>query len=200
MREQTLRQKTVEQIARTNPTHILEAGCGTGSLTDALAQRLPESVIIGIDIDPSILKIAEKKTRSAKNVKLVLANLLNASHESELSGLKFDHIVSSLVLHHLTKSQKQTALRNLHSQLKDGYPITVIDWGPPLGVFQSLGFWHIRLLDGFAVTRANKCGELPSMLSEAGFALEAVRPIHQTALGTVWLYQGRQQQNRNEKS
>lgn len=200
MREKNLRHKTVEQIVKTNPAHILEVGCGTGSLTEALARRLPDTAIVGIDIDPGALEIAESKIRNKGNVRLMITNLLNISDKNELSGLKFDHIVSSLVLHHLTRSQKQTALRNLYSQLKDDCLLTIVDWGPPTGVIQSLGFWLVRLLDGFAVTHANKYGELPSMLSEAGFVLESVKPLHQTALGTVWLYQGRQQQNRKENS
>lgn len=189
MREKLLRRRTVEQVQKTNPTDVLEAGCGTGSLTEALARALPNADITGVDIDPYILKLAEKKLHSFGNVRFIHGNLAHLDREEGFSSKRFDHIVSSLVLHHLTSEQKVKALRNLFGLMEPGAKITVADWGPPVGIIPCLGFWLVRLLDGIEVTRANREGMLPSILSEAGFMVEDVRPLHQTALGTVWLYQ-----------
>lgn len=189
MREKLLRQRTVEHVQKTKPNEVLEAGCGTGSLTLALAQSLPGANITGVDVDPYILKLAEKKLQSVGNVRFIPGNLILLDSEEAFSSRRFDHIVSSLVLHHLTSEQKVKALRNLYLLMKPGAKITIADWGPPVGIVPYLGFWLVRLLDGMEVTRANRKGMVPSILSEAGFVIEDVIPLHQTALGTVWLYQ-----------
>lgn len=191
MREELLRKRTVACVTQTNPSSILEAGCGTGSLTLALARGITGANITGVDIDPQALKIAQEKLTDSDTVKLVSANLVNMADVEGLTKKQFDHIVSSLVLHHLTTRQKHKALINLGALLNDNGKLTIADWGPPVGIVQYLGFWLVRLLDGLEVTRANREGMLPSMLSETGFTVEDVKPLHQTALGTVWLYQAR---------
>ncbi len=191
MREELLRKRTVACVKKTNPSNVLEAGCGTGSLTRALARGLPGADITGVDIDPQALKIAQEKLADANTVTLVSANLINLADVEELSEKRFDHVVSSLVLHHLTTHQKHLALANLWALMNDNGKLTIADWGPPVGIVQYLGFWLVRLLDGMEVTSANREGKLPSLLSGAGFAIEDVKPLHQTALGTVWLYQAR---------
>jgi ubiquinone/menaquinone biosynthesis C-methylase UbiE len=189
MREKLLREKTVACVKKTNPSSILEAGCGTGSLTCALARGLPHANITGIDIDPQALKIAQEKLADIDTIKLVSANLVNTADMEELSEKRFEHIVSSLVLHHLTTDQQHRVLTNLRVLLSDNGRLTIADWGPPVGIVQYLGFWLVRLLDGMEVTRANREGRLPTLLSGAGFTVEDAKPLHQTALGTVWLYQ-----------
>jgi len=191
MRESLLRKRTVSCVKQANPSEILEAGCGTGSLTLALAKGLPGTNITGVDIDPQALKIAQEKLADADTVKLVTANLVSMAEVEGLTEKQFDHVVSSLVLHHLTTCQKHEVLMNLGALLNDNGKLTIVDWGPPVGIVQYLGFWLVRLLDGLEVTRANREGMLPSILSDTGFTVEDVKPLHQTALGTVWLYQAR---------
>ncbi|WP_262696078.1 class I SAM-dependent methyltransferase [Kordiimonas aquimaris] len=191
MREGLLRKRTVACVKQANPSEVLEAGCGTGSLTRALARGLPNANITGVDIDPQALKIAQEKLDDADIVKLIAANLLNLVDVKELSEKRFDHVVSSLVLHHLTTGQKHIVLKNLWALLNKDGKLTIVDWGPPVGIVQYLGFWLVRLLDGLEFTGANREGRLPSLLSGAGFTVENVKPLHQTALGTVWLYQAR---------
>ncbi len=191
MRENSLRRKTVDVVRQTRPDRILEAGCGTGSLTVALSEALPDIEIVGLDIDPNILKMAGAKSKGKENVTLLQGNLLHMKAVAGLATGKFDTVVSSLVFHHLTTDQKLEAMANIVTVMTSDAKLILVDWGPPVGVIQCIGFWLVRLLDGFSVTRANRDGTVPSLLAQAGFEIEEVKPLHQTGLGTVWLYQGR---------
>lgn len=46
-----------------DPRKILDIGCGTGYLTKKLADRFPKAEIIGIDIAPGMIEVAEKQKR-----------------------------------------------------------------------------------------------------------------------------------------
>lgn len=194
-RENGLRCKTVELVQQTRPGRVLEAGCGTGSLTVALSKALPDIEIVGLDIDPDILSLAEAKTGRKENVTLLQGNLTDLQKVAGLPAGGFDTIVSSLVFHHLTTAQKRSAMANIAMAMNGDARLVLVDWGPPVGIVQSLGFWLVRLLDGFNVTQANRDGLMPSLLTQAGFKIEEVKPLHQTGLGTVWLYQVRRKQN-----
>lgn len=64
------------------PLSVLDVGCGTGNLADALAENV--EAYVGIDISPNALQIA--KSRSLKNSKFVEVDLL----DFEVGVRKFD--------------------------------------------------------------------------------------------------------------
>ena len=68
VREQTLRQLTVNAIAAKLSERILDFGCGTGGLTVALAKTDDDISVFGYDIDPEVLEIAKNKS-SINNLK-----------------------------------------------------------------------------------------------------------------------------------
>lgn len=99
---------------------ILDAGCGTGFSTMKLAQQNPGAEIIGIDISSKSLEIASLRVKKIShlldpNTKITLLkmDLLNLDSLKE----KFDFIVSTGVIHHLSDPQK--GLKNLVKKLKD---------------------------------------------------------------------------------
>ena len=83
-------------IQRLNPkkgSKILDLGCGTGKLTQVLADLVgPEGQVVGIDPDTERLKIAKEK-HSAPNIVYLEAD---AEH---LPGEDYDLIFSNCVLH-----------------------------------------------------------------------------------------------------
>jgi malonyl-CoA O-methyltransferase len=46
-----------------DPKRIMDIGCGTGYLAGKLAERFPSAEIIGIDIAPGMIEVAEKRKR-----------------------------------------------------------------------------------------------------------------------------------------
>jgi ubiquinone/menaquinone biosynthesis C-methylase UbiE len=102
---------------------VLEAGCGVGAQTVALAKNSPKALITSIDISESSVNEARSKAEAAglTNVHLDQADIFNLSYELN----SFDHIFVCFVLEHLP--QPVEALQMLKKYLKQGGTITVIE-------------------------------------------------------------------------
>jgi SAM-dependent methyltransferase len=77
---------------------VLEYGCGTGSAAFDLAARGIE--VVGIDISPVAIEVAEMEARSRGVAALCRFEVMNAE-ALELSDSSFDVVCGSGVLHHL---------------------------------------------------------------------------------------------------
>jgi 16S rRNA (adenine1518-N6/adenine1519-N6)-dimethyltransferase len=53
---------------------VLEVGCGTGSLTEGLAQK--NAKIIAVEADPALAKIAKRQLETQNNVEIINADIL----------------------------------------------------------------------------------------------------------------------------
>ncbi len=177
MRERTFRSRLVAQVVAGEPRAVLEIGCGTGSLTVRLAQALPASSVVGLDPDPDALARARAKD-PAKRIDWREGNALGLP----LPERSFDRVVASLALHHLTTAEKRAALAEAHRVLRPGGRLHIADWGAPQDALMKTAFFALRVLDGFAVTRAHARGELPALIEQAGFS----RPQRKDGLRTAW--------------
>jgi ubiquinone/menaquinone biosynthesis C-methylase UbiE len=102
---------------------ILEAGCGVGAQTVALARNSPNTLITSVDISEASVNEARKRVKAAglTNVRFERADILNLPYGPD----SFDHIFICFVLEHL--SQPVRALLRLKKHLKPGGSITVIE-------------------------------------------------------------------------
>src|SRR3970040_1461619 len=64
-REAAFKRALLAQVVMDRPRHVLDLGCGTGTLTIAIAKALPASGVSGLDADAEALTIAAHKGRSA---------------------------------------------------------------------------------------------------------------------------------------
>ena len=71
---------------------ILDLACGTGILTRLIAQKFPESDIIGVDITKNYLDIAKQNSKQFTNILFI-----NQDAEKLEVDKKFDCIVSSYI-------------------------------------------------------------------------------------------------------
>lgn len=81
-----------EIVKHTSGTSILDLACGTGILTRKIAQKFPNSKIVGVDITESYLELARKNSESFQNIEYVLQDAENLNLNS-----KFDCITSSYI-------------------------------------------------------------------------------------------------------
>ncbi len=57
---------------------VLEVGCGTGSLTETLAQKAAK--VIAVEADPALAKIAERQLETQKNVEIINTDILESKN------------------------------------------------------------------------------------------------------------------------
>jgi len=102
---------------------VLEAGCGVGAQTVALATGSPNALITSIDVSETAIEEARKAVAAAgiKNVTLRQADIFNLPFAPE----SFDHVFVCFVLEHLAQPVK--ALKALKKVLKPSATITVIE-------------------------------------------------------------------------
>jgi ubiquinone/menaquinone biosynthesis C-methylase UbiE len=78
---------------------ILDAGCGSGRLTESIGKAAKNSIVVGFDISDSA-KVALNRCKEVENVHIVQCNLLYPPFNSH----SFDYIWSEGVIHHTPNS------------------------------------------------------------------------------------------------
>ncbi len=104
-------------------SRVLEAGCGVGAQTVALASNSPDASITSVDISSTSIAEAQRKVAAAglRNVQFRQADIF----ELPFPPATFDHVFVCFVLEHLSRPVE--ALETLKQQLKPGGTITVIE-------------------------------------------------------------------------
>jgi SAM-dependent methyltransferase len=102
---------------------VLEAGCGVGAQTVALARRSPDAQFTSVDISAVSVAEAERRVAAAglTNVEFRQADIFALPYDPE----SFDHVFVCFVLEHL--SQPAEALAILKMLLRPGGTLTVIE-------------------------------------------------------------------------
>jgi len=91
---------------------VLEMGCGIGTLTGLLAQRIPNGKLLAVDLSPTSIEKARSMLNEAKNVELLAADVVTAPFD----GL-FDMIVLPDVLEHIPFDRHVALFARLKSLL-----------------------------------------------------------------------------------
>jgi ubiquinone/menaquinone biosynthesis C-methylase UbiE len=179
--------QTLRALATTErmPVHVLDVGCGTGTLALALAEHDRLSVR-GLDADPQILAQAvQKNLATPETIEWMLGN----ATEVPLPDTSIDIVVCSLVFHHLTLNEKRHALQEVWRVLVPGGILMLLDYARPRNVLAHCLFLPVRILDGWNRTRCNVSGRLPNLIREAGFETPTETLVMPSLLGTIRCYQ-----------
>ena len=165
--------------------HVLDLGCGTGTLAIMAKQAQPAADVVGLDADPDMLKVAKYKS-SLQNVSVRFdvgfTNKLPYPDES------LDRVLSSIMIHHLKTPDKWQTAREVYRVLKPGGQLHIIDFGKPV---TSYGKLLGPLLYKFEEANDNIEGKLPEIFGAPGLTTEIV--------GNFWTFFGDQAFLRGEK-
>ncbi|NET37706.1 MAG: methyltransferase domain-containing protein [Cyanothece sp. SIO1E1] len=121
--ETLVRQGLIDQI-ESKPRRILDLGCGTGSTTVLLKQTFPQAEVIGLDLSPYMLVMAEHKALKAH---LVIEFVHGNAEHTMFPDASFDLVTASLLFHETPPEVTRAILRESYRLLTVGGEILVLD-------------------------------------------------------------------------
>lgn len=107
-----------------SPRRILDLGCGTGTTTLMVKRRFPEAEVIGLDLSPYMLVVADHKARAAHLP--ITFNHGNATGTG-LPDQAFDVVCASLLFHETPAAVAKTILQESFRLLSPGGQILILD-------------------------------------------------------------------------
>jgi trans-aconitate 2-methyltransferase len=100
---------------------IIDAGCGSGRVTEKLLERLPEGRIVGVDGSAEMIKVAAEKFAGDDRVTLIVSDLLELTPElleKNDAPAAADALFSTATFHWITDHDK--LFSRVHSVLRPG--------------------------------------------------------------------------------
>ncbi|WP_341280371.1 class I SAM-dependent methyltransferase [Paenibacillus sp. FSL H8-0537] len=83
-------------------SRILDLGAGTGLFAAFVRQKYPQAEFTLIDLSEEMMKVARLRFEGSEQVEYISADYTNYNFEH-----KYDIVISSLSIHHLTHEAKQ---------------------------------------------------------------------------------------------
>ena len=93
---------------------VVDAGCGSGRVTELLLERLPEGHVIALDGSASMIDAARERLGTHANIEFAVMDLL----ELDLGGRQVDGIISTATFHWITDHAR--LFERLHAVLRPG--------------------------------------------------------------------------------
>lgn len=182
--EDWVRQGLINAV-QTKPRRILDLGCGTGSTTLKLKQAFPDSEVVGLDLSPYMLIMAERKAEQAG------LDIIWRHGNAEATGFpnaSFDLVTASLLFHETPIAVSKRILRECYRLLTVGGEVLILD-----GNQSSLRHtdWLMEIFEEPYI-REYAAGSVDAWMGAAGF--EAVKTeqwwwFHQVSRGVKPLSQ-----------
>lgn len=114
----------VELLGDANGQSLLELGCGTGNIIEAILAAYPEARVVGVDPSEGMRARCAEKFPGDDRVEVQGGDALHLS----LPEAHFDFIVSNYTLHHLPPEDREPCAREMARVLKPGGTLLYSDF------------------------------------------------------------------------
>jgi ubiquinone/menaquinone biosynthesis C-methylase UbiE len=121
--ETWIRQQLISAIEQ-KPKRILDLGCGTGSATLMLKQAFEQAVVVGLDLSPYMLVVANYKAQQAG---LNIQWQHGLAENTGLEEASFDLVTASFLLHETPPKISQLILKECFRLIKPGGQVIILD-------------------------------------------------------------------------
>lgn len=176
----TIADQHVDRLVINEDDKILDIGCGDGSYSTKILQRVPKGSLLGLDRSASMLNLAKEKTVDYSNFSLQQNDVLEMNFNEQ-----FDWIISLWALHWSPDLTK--VYTNIYHALKKGGKVmTIFPTGddPLMASYKfvkSTGEFPC-LLDFRLLVDFQKVAELPNIIAKIPFKTAKVEVIKHSIL------------------
>lgn len=121
------KRELIEMLKLKGDERVLDLACGTGDITFAIGERVPQGEAHGLDITRGMIEIAESKRRErgASNVTFHIGDIMNMPFEDA----SFDYITCGYALRNVP--EVEGALIEIRRVLKPGGRFCSLDFAHP---------------------------------------------------------------------
>ena len=120
-----LHERAVEVAGIESGQRVVDVGCGTGNLSFAVLAARPDARVTGLDPDGDSLRRAARKARR-RRVPMTLVH--GYADRIPAEDASFDHVVSSLALHHVDDDGRVAFAHEAFRALRPGGMVTIVDF------------------------------------------------------------------------
>lgn len=167
----SLAERAIKGFAARRPVRVLDAGCGDGLITLALAKRHPGWTIVGMDLSAELLAGARER---AGNRGLANVSFLETDLTKTLPEDGFDAVMALECLSEIPDDR--AAIAAIAAAARPGGLLVVQvpdrDWKPVLG--SSSAVWRHEVRHGYSAS------ELSAMLAATGVEQIEISPTYRT--------------------
>jgi ubiquinone/menaquinone biosynthesis C-methylase UbiE len=160
--EPWVRQGLIDEV-RAKPLRILDLGCGTGSMTIPLKKAFPDAVVMGLDLSPYMLAVAEDRAKQA-GLKINWQHG-TATELTQFEAGSFNTITAALLFHETPPAIAQTILAESYRLLAPSGQILILDGNQ--STLRSLDWLNNVFEEPYI--QAYTAGNLDAWLGKAGF-------------------------------
>jgi len=177
-REHGFRQMTLDLLQLTPGEHLLDVGCGTGTLALAAGERVGATGhVVGIDPSPRLLSRARRKaTRRGSSVEFQVAGFESLG----LPNQSFDAVVGTFMLHHVPDELVRRGFAEVARVLKPGGRLLLIDFVASHAHGHGPDPERIGIKDAPHHLREVGLEAAPMQDLTARFALKSLSPAHRS--------------------
>ena len=121
--EARLRRQLIQSVSG-RPRRILDLGCGTGSTTVRLKQAFPEAEVIGLDLSPYMLVMAQHK---AQQMGVHIHWRQGLAEATTLDSSSVDLVTASMLFHEVPPTIARAVLREALRLCRPGGQVLTLD-------------------------------------------------------------------------